>query len=111
MAGRPHRPKSTIRRTSFYSNAPHPQSILFTLLTLHFPSPTVWIYFDFNNRLHQYHLLTIKPRKSPEHTKTKLAEILTDEFPIVNCNPFAVVLFPYRGVFAGSQLYGSPTIT
>lgn len=36
---------------------------------------------------------------------------LTEAFPIVSWSPFAVVRLPYRGVLAGSQLYGSPTIT
>lgn len=33
------------------------------------------------------------------------------EFPMVNCKPVAVVLFPYRGLFAGNQARGMPTTT
>jgi hypothetical protein len=37
--------------------------------------------------------------------------IMPEQFPIVNCNPEAVVLLPYRGLFVGNQASGIPTAT
>jgi hypothetical protein len=33
------------------------------------------------------------------------------QFPIDNCNPVAVVLFPYLGLFVGNHANGNPTHT
>jgi hypothetical protein len=43
--------------------------------------------------------------------KLTKALMMPAQLPILNCNPVAVVLFPYRGRFVGSQANGKPTQT